>query len=136
MCSGFFNTTIPVADDEKPGSIPTAFKVYNETGIFCLEYSLPNSCRIPASALVGRMGSPLPGRPPFQPRGNYGTNINGRYYTGHALDRMQQRGLTPTAVEEAIQNGIPSDNGSVRITDPVNGTNVVVSGNHAVVTVW
>ena len=31
--------------------------------------------------------------------------IGGRPYSGHALDRMQQRGLVPSVVEETIANG-------------------------------
>ena len=31
--------------------------------------------------------------------------INGRRYTGHALDQAQNRGLTTSVVEDAIQNG-------------------------------
>jgi hypothetical protein len=31
--------------------------------------------------------------------------IGGRDYTGYALDQMQGRGVTPTLVEDAIQNG-------------------------------
>ena len=32
---------MPVADELKPGSKPTDFNVYNETGILSIEYSLP-----------------------------------------------------------------------------------------------
>lgn len=40
------------------------------------------------------------------PRGtNEPTSIGGRDYTGRSLDQMQGRGVTPTAVEDAIQNG-------------------------------
>ena len=45
ILSGFMfsSTTIPVPELEKRGSIPTDFKVYNETGILYIEYSLPSS---------------------------------------------------------------------------------------------
>lgn len=32
--------------------------------------------------------------------------INGRSFSGHALDQMQNRGIMPSSVESAIQNGI------------------------------
>ena len=78
---------------------------------------------VPASTPVGRTGSwtdtsqftgntvksnrelnvagAQAGRPPV----NTPTTIGGRDYSGHALDRMQQRGYVPSVVEDAIQNG-------------------------------
>ena len=44
--------------------------------------------------------------PPYQPHRNNGTYINGRYYTGHALDRMQDRGIMPSVVENTIEFGV------------------------------
>jgi hypothetical protein len=46
-------------------------------------------------------------------RGNQGnvlmklqpTKIYGREYSGHAIERMNFRGLTPMAIENAIKNG-------------------------------
>lgn len=46
-------------------------------------------------------GSPLE----VKPGTNEPTNIGGRDYSGHALDRVQGRGVPPSAVEGAIQNG-------------------------------
>lgn len=36
---------------------------------------------------------------------NVPASINGQQYTGHALDQMQARGLTPSMVEEVLKNG-------------------------------
>ncbi|MFH8679520.1 hypothetical protein [Streptomyces lydicus] len=36
---------------------------------------------------------------------NVPATINGRSYTGHALDRMQQRGYMPSVVEDTVRNG-------------------------------
>jgi RHS repeat-associated protein len=55
----------------------------------------------PASTPVGRLGSPLE----VTPGTNAPTTIGGRAYTGHALDRMQGRGLTPSVVEDTIATG-------------------------------
>ena len=53
------------------------------------------------STPTGQRGSPMDVK--------HGTNepqtIGGREFTGHALDQMQGRGVTPTAVEDAITNG-------------------------------
>ncbi len=57
----------------------------------------------PPSAFVGRSGSELkpPGLANTQPGGDYG----GADIRGHALDRMQNRGVVPSVVEDSIRNG-------------------------------
>lgn len=42
---------------------------------------------------------------PVAPGTNSPTVINGRPYSGHAIDQMQSRGLVPSVVEDAIANG-------------------------------
>jgi hypothetical protein len=59
---------------------------------------------VSASTPVGRRGAPLD----VQPGTNTGTKIGDRYYTGHALDRMQGRGATPSVIEDTIANGTKS----------------------------
>jgi len=78
----------------------------------------------PASTPIGRNGNPIE----VAPGTNQPTVIDGRLYRGHALDRMQGRGIPPSAVEEAIQHGRKSpgntpgttvhtgDNGVVAVT--------------------
>ncbi|MYF71276.1 MAG: hypothetical protein F4181_15555, partial [Proteobacteria bacterium] len=53
---------------------------------------------------IGHRGKPL--RVP--PGTNKPTTIEGRNYTGHALDRMQERGLTPSLIEDTITTGTVS----------------------------
>ena len=43
-----------------------------------------------------------------KPGRNKPTTIMGRDYSGHALDRMQERGLVPSVVENTIAHGTPS----------------------------
>ena len=58
---------------------------------------------VPASTPVGRVGrGPMTVQTPGT---NRPATIGGRDYTGHALDRMQQRGLVPSVVEDAIAHG-------------------------------
>ncbi len=58
------------------------------------------------------------------------SNIGGRDYSGHALDRMQGRGITPSVVENIIQSGqqitgkIPGTTGHY---DPVNNVTVITN---------
>lgn len=101
---------------------------YGQADILRLEQALRNqqnqySC--PAATPVGRRGFPLSVRPGTNPA----TNIGGRDYTGHSLDRMQERGLTPSVVENTIQSGQGSPGnmpGTTVYTDPVNGTTTVI----------
>ena len=88
---------------------------------------LDTSARLP----VGRSGQqhkwPNPQEP--KPR-NSPETIGGREYSGHAIDRMQERGFTPTVVENAIEQGrrTPGNKpGTLVYTDEVNGIKVVVN---------
>ncbi|RYG77212.1 DUF4258 domain-containing protein [bacterium] len=63
-----------------------------------------NACAgISASTPVGSVER---GPMTVQPGTNTPATIGGRDYTGHAIDRMQQRGLVPSVVEDAIANGL------------------------------
>ena len=71
-----------------------------------------------------------------------GTNspdtIGGRDYTGHALDRMQERGYTPSVVENAIGSGVPSPGntpGTTKFYDSTNNVSVIVNNTGGVITV-
>jgi hypothetical protein len=58
--------------------------------------------------------------------------INGRKYSDHALDRMMQRGVQPSIVEEAISKGVikPANVvGRVKYYDPRNNISVVTEGD-------
>lgn len=55
----------------------------------------------PPSTPVGHKGFPLN----VLPGTNSSMIIGGREYSGHALDRMQGRGLTPSVIENTIATG-------------------------------
>ena len=93
-----------------------------------------NSCPardVAASTPVGRRGGPI-----NVPRGtNAPTNIDGRTYTGHALDQMQGRGLTPSVVEDTLARGAASssyDGATVYATEQAR---VVVNADGSIKTV-
>ncbi|WP_156470000.1 DUF4258 domain-containing protein, partial [Acetobacter cerevisiae] len=59
-------------------------------------------------------------------------------YSGHALDQMQNRGVTPSVVENTITTGtrVPGNtSGTFEYIDNINGVNVVVNSSGKVVTV-
>ena len=75
---------------------------------------------------------------PYQPVQNIPTRINGRDFSGHALDQMRNRGLTPSVVENAIQIGNHySGNrpGTTLINDAINNVKVVINQNGKIITV-
>jgi RHS repeat-associated protein len=86
-----------------------------------------------ASSVGGNRGSPMDVKDGTNPP----TTIGGRDYSGHSQDRMQGRGVPPSAVEEAIKNGTskPSRDGTTVHTDSKNGVQVVVNSDGKVVTV-
>jgi RHS repeat-associated protein len=77
----------------------------------------------PASAPVGTRSQPAD----FD--GNSPATINGKEYSGHAIDRMQGRGLTPSVIEDAMQPGNrvgPGNTpGTSKYYSPENGVTVI-----------
>jgi hypothetical protein len=86
------------------------------------------------STPIGQRGSPLD----VAPGTNDPANIGGRDYTGHALDRMQGRGVPPSAVGDAIQNGStsPGNQPGTTVHTGNNGVTVVTGQGGRVVTVY
>jgi len=92
---------------------------------------------VSARTPVGRQGQqtsfPNPSAP--SPRNAPGT-VSGRDYSGHAFDRMQERGLTPSVIEDTIQRGTSTagrDGAKIFTTDQAT---VIVNPNGSVKTVW
>ena len=86
-----------------------------------------------ASTPTGQRGSPIE----VNPGSNAPTTIGGREYSGHALDRMQGRGVPPSAVEDAIQNGarLPGNSPGTFVHAGANGVIVVTGNGGRVITV-
>jgi RHS repeat-associated protein len=100
----------------------------------------------PASEPVGRRSTlggeggqtPQHINPPYQPVQNMPGTIMGREYSGHALDQMRNRGVVPTAVENAIKTGASSPGqtpGTTVFHDAVNNVRVITNQAGKVVTV-
>lgn len=83
---------------------------------------------------TGQSGSPINVLPGVNPP----TIIDGREYSAHAIDRMQGRGIPPSAVDNAIKTGetYPTNPGTTGYFDSVNKLRVITnSESGAVVTV-
>lgn len=73
----------------------------------------------------------------IEPGTNPSAFIDGRSYFGHALDRMQERGLSPSTIEQTIKDGVKSPGHSGRTVhyDRSNNLTVVTKPNGEVVTI-
>jgi len=87
-----------------------------------------------ATSFAGSKRAPLD-YAPYQQIRNESAVIYGRKYVGHALDRMQDRGLMPSVIENAIQNSIGLPNkvaGRVQFYDSINNISVVTENGEVV----
>ena len=90
-----------------------------------------------SNGFLGRRGWNLQNAP-YQPVRNYPMQLTGRQYTAHALDQMQNRGITSRVVENVISHGTirPNKVGSnMQFYDSVNNITVVLNDKQNVVTV-
>ncbi|WP_095834048.1 DUF4258 domain-containing protein [Brenneria goodwinii] len=97
------------------------------------------SDEVSATLPMGSKRNPMnqPSNPTYQPVRNQPGTISNREYSGHALDRMQDRGITPSVVENTIKNGksTPSRSGTTVHFDPESKVSVVTNESGRVVTV-
>jgi hypothetical protein len=79
---------------------------------------------VPASTPVGSSRSPINVPSPT----NAPATISGRPFSGHALDRMQGRGIPPSIVENTLQTGrvCPGRSGTTQYYGSTNNVTVVV----------
>lgn len=88
------------------------------------------------ASLAGSKNIPLD-YAPYQRFRNQEAIISGRRYSGHALDRMQDRGLMPSVVENTINTGQESSKGTIlRYYDTVNEITVIVGEGGQIITVF
>lgn len=84
------------------------------------------------SARVGSAGPEAGGASPL----NLPAAIGRRYYSGHALDTMQARGITPSVVEHTIRCGQRFRSGSEYVYyDKINNITVMTNKQGGVVSV-
>ncbi|MCG5076749.1 hemagglutinin repeat-containing protein [Paraburkholderia tagetis] len=78
-----------------------------------------------------------PKNPSYQPTRNTPGAVDRTDYAGHAFDRMQDRGLTPSVIQNTIENGVPtpSRGGTTVFYDSVNNVSVVTNSEGKVITV-
>lgn len=81
-----------------------------------------------ATGFLGRAGNELKNAP-YQKVRNEATQINGRDFSGHALDQMQNRGLMPSVVENALRTGtqFPTRAGTTGYYDATNNVRTIVN---------
>jgi hypothetical protein len=86
--------------------------------------------RATATGFRGSKGFELV-QPDFQPIRNVRGEVNGRAYSGHAFDQMQNRGLMPSVIDNTIETGtiFPTKAGTTGYYDPVNNVKVIVNSS-------
>lgn len=91
--------------------------------------------QLPSGNSENQMNQPK--NPSYQPTRNSPTTINERYYTAHALDRMQDRGIPPSAVEDTIKNNPSTNsyNSTRKFYSPSNNVTVITNSTGDVVMV-
>ncbi len=90
-----------------------------------------------ATSFAGSKQTPL-NYAPYQKIRNESSIIYGRKYTGHALDRMQDRGFMPSVIENTISEGQVhpgSFPGTVEYYNEINKVKVVVGESRQVITI-
>nr|WP_256464645.1 DUF4258 domain-containing protein [Erwinia amylovora] len=80
----------------KKGDVAEASKLINQA-------SSEVSATLPMGSRYNQMNQPK--NPSYQPVRNQPATISNREYSGHALDRMQDRGITPSVIENVIKTG-------------------------------
>ncbi|WP_343346252.1 DNRLRE domain-containing protein [Terrisporobacter petrolearius] len=93
-----------------------------------------------ANLPLGSKRNPMnqPKNPTYQRVRNTSTSISGRKYSGHALDRMQDRGIMPSVIENTIKYGSITPRGyggKTQYYDSVNNVSVVLNEAGKVITV-
>jgi hypothetical protein len=91
--------------------------------------STPANRPADATTIVGSKRLPIR----IQPGTNKPETIGGRMYAGHALDRMQGRGVYPSVVENAIKTGLVTPGhtkGRSVHYDPKNNIKVITNTNN------
>ncbi|WP_156484163.1 DUF4258 domain-containing protein, partial [Janthinobacterium agaricidamnosum] len=85
------------------------------------------------STPTGQRGSPLDVKDGM----NKPTNIGDRDYSGHAVDRMQGRGVPPSVVEDAVRNGKaePGNSPGTTVHTGESGVRVVTNQDGKVIAV-
>ena len=119
---------IPVAP-RLPNAAPTAsLRVKDRIAALNQQGAGVESTRLskdyPSSTPVGHKGKEIKVSPGY----NTSTTIEGTTYTGHALDRMQQRGITPSVVQNTLHTGTASPGntpGTLVIKDNANNISII-----------
>lgn len=85
--------------------------------------SAPAGRRMPNSESANRQLTTPEGPPRNEP-----AEVDGRPFSGHALDRMQDRGLVPSVVNNAVRPGnlVKTSDGASTYYDAVNGVSVII----------
>ncbi|WP_246257803.1 DUF4258 domain-containing protein [Pararobbsia alpina] len=136
VCAPPVCAVVPIATQGTPTYLPGHATIVNAQGD---SVKATGGGQFDASVPMGSKSNQFnqPKNPSYQPVRNEAANVDGTDFSGHALDRMQDRGLTPSVIQNAIDNGVatPSRGGTAIHYDSVNNVSVVTNSVGRVVTV-
>lgn len=121
---GGLNPLIYADDNPLSATDPEGLQARPPRGAGAFQPVFPSLGIRPPTTPVGRSGSPLEVRPGTNTR----DEVGGREFSGHALDRMQERGIPPSAVTNTVLTGQRSPGSTPNTTqhyDPVNNVTVI-----------
>ncbi|BBB62226.1 hypothetical protein UNDKW_3953 [Undibacterium sp. KW1] len=89
---------------------------------------------LPLGSRYNQMNQPK--NPGYQPVRNEAGTVDNTDYSGHALDRMQDRGIMPSVIADTIANGVatPGRGGTTIYFSKTNNVTVVTNSDGKVVT--
>ncbi len=109
---------------------PVADNMPNTTVLANSRYGAESTYATKVPGFMGKKGFELK-NPSYQKIRNAQTTINDRIYSGHALDQMQNRRLTPSVIEHVIRTGdkFETREGTAGHYDSMNNVRVITNSS-------
>ncbi len=128
-------TVVPATTPGTPGYAPGNATLNSGGGDAQISNSGDSDASLPMGSKSNQFNQPK--NPSYQPTRNTPGAVDGTDYAGHAFDRMQDRGLTPSVIQNTIENGVPtpSRGGTTVFYDSINNVSVVTNSEGKVITV-
>ncbi|CAB3748830.1 hypothetical protein LMG29739_00603 [Paraburkholderia solisilvae] len=135
VCAPPLCAVVPAVTPGTPGYVPSNATLNSGSDDAKASTRNNSEASLPMGSKANQFNQPK--NPAYQPTRNAAANVDGTDYAGHALDRMQDRGLTPSVIQNAIETGVatPSRGGATVFYDSTNNVSVVTNSSGKVVTV-
>lgn len=128
-------TVVPATTRGTPGYAPGIATLNSGGGDAQASNSGDSEASLPMGSKSNQFSQPK--NSSYQTTRNTPGAVDGTDYAGHAFDRMQDRGLTPSVIQNTIENGVPtpSRGGTTVFYDSINNVSVVTNSEGKGITV-